>query len=98
MYNLMQKLLSHSIITLLILFSNSLPLGFIEQTSLGKLSFLIAAEVKSSWDRPVVPGFAAKEDDPEHGQGHDADDGAGDPRHPRALPETAAGVISLENR
>ena len=51
-----------------------------------------------SWDRPVVPGFDAKEDGPEHGQGHDADDDAEEPLHTEALPETAARVIYLKNR
>lgn len=51
-----------------------------------------------SWDRPVVPGFYAKEDAPEHGQGYDADDDAKEPLHPEALPETAARVINLKNR
>jgi hypothetical protein len=62
-------MLSYLIVTLLILFSNSSPLGLIEQTSLGKFSFLVAIKIESSWDRPVVPGFDAKEDDPKHGQG-----------------------------
>lgn len=91
-------MLSYSTVTFLILFSNSSPLGLIEQTSLRKFSFLVAVEVESSWDRPVVPGFDAKEDDPKHGQGHDADDDADDPHHAGLLPETAAGVIILNNR
>ncbi len=77
---------------------NLSPLSLIEQTSLGKFSFLVAIEVESSWNRPVVPGFDAKEDDPEHGQGHDADDDAKEPPHPEALPETASRVIYLKNR
>jgi len=88
-------MLSYLIVTLLILFSNSSPLGLIEQTSLGKFSFLVAIEIESSWDRPVVPGFDAKEDDPEHVQGHDAFDEAGDPLHLESLPEmTNPGISS----
>ena len=77
---------------------NLSPLGLIEQASLGKFSLLVAIEIESSWDRPVVLGFDAKEDAPEHGQGHDADDDVEEPLHAEALPETAARVICLQNR
>ena len=77
---------------------NLSPFGLIEQTALRKFSFFVAIKIEVSWDRPVVPGFYAKEDAPEHGQGYDADDDAKEPLHPEALPETAARVINLKNR
>lgn len=88
-----KKLLSYSIVTLLILFSNSSPLGLIKQTSLGKFSFLVAVEIESSWDRLVVPGFHAEKDAPEHEQRHEADDDADDPFHAGRLSDAAAEVI-----
>jgi len=90
-------MLSYLIVILLFLFSNSSPLGFIEQTTLGKSSFLVAIKIESSWDRPVVPGFDTEKDDHEHVQGHDAFDEAGDPLHLESLPEMTNPGISSEH-